>query len=160
MTDQSLTHQQRWRTRLRETHDRMDIYLPKALASDMRRQVAADETVSAYVERCLTQAMRGTGAPASATAPEMPTATALRLSSETLAYAIARAAMHGVSSDDFILAAMRGVSDQSAVMIRGLAKAGRRDALAATHSPLAGDAQTRSPAPAMGRDAATACDIV
>lgn len=140
MTEQPVTHQQRWRTRLRETHDRIDVYLHKALAAEVRRQVTGDETVSAYVERCLANAIHGSSAPASATAPETPTAPTLELSPETLAYATSRAALHHVSLEDFLLAAMRGVSAQTAVMIRGLANAGRRDASAATRPTLNGAA--------------------
>jgi hypothetical protein len=140
MTEATVTHQQRWRRRLRATHDRLDVYLPKSLSAAIRRQVTGDLTVSDYVERCLTQAMDGNRAPALPAALATPAASLPNLSPETIAHAAERAAAHGVSLDDFLLAAMRGVSSQTTVMIRGLASAGRRDALAAGRQKRAGAA--------------------
>src|SRR5450756_1528896 len=128
--NKSITHQQRWRARLRETHDRLDVYLPKTSAAQLRLALSGDETVSAFVERMLKDAMRSDKRSPDNTGAQPNGAPEQALAPETLIYAITRAAMHGVSLDDFILAAMRGVSAQSAVMIRGLANAGRRDALA------------------------------
>jgi len=55
MTNESLTHQQRWRSRLRATHDRVDVYLPTALATTLRRHVTGEETVSMLVERSIAE---------------------------------------------------------------------------------------------------------
>jgi hypothetical protein len=125
------THQQRWRARLRETHDRLDVYLPKTSAAELRLALPGDETVSAFVERMLKDAMRSDKRSPDNTGAQPNGAPEQALAPETLAYAALRAQEHGVSVDDFMLAAMRGVASQTKVMIHGLAKAGRRDAVAA-----------------------------
>jgi hypothetical protein len=125
--NKSITHQQRWRARLRETHDRLDVYLPKSSAAALRRALTGKETVSDIVARFLESSLQRAVDPNEVVSPKV-TDTEHGLSPETHAYAALRALQHGVSIDDFLLAAMRGVSGQTTVMIRGLAKVGRRDA--------------------------------
>lgn len=56
------THQQRWRIRLRQTHNRFDVYLPRHVATKLRSALTRDDTVSTFVERVVVQYLQRAGA--------------------------------------------------------------------------------------------------